>query len=422
MENIYIKTYGCALNVSDSERLAGILEKAGFNIVDDEEEAVLVIVNTCIVKEPSQETALSYIRQLKEKNKKIVVAGCLPQAVPDKLKEVSMIGVEQLENIVEIVEETLNGNSVVLIAREGSKRYSLPKKRKNKIIEILPIATGCLGNCSYCVVKKARGELSSIDKSEIVSHAQKAISEGVKELWVTAQDTGCYGKDIGTSLPELLRELIVLRGDYWIRLGMMNPNFAFEYIDELVEIFKSPKMFRFVHIPFQSASNEILEKMNRPYKIEDFINVVKRLRKEFPDMTLATDVICGFPGEDEEKFRRSMDLINDVRPDILNISRYWKRPHTDAAKLKQIPTQEIKGRSRRITAQFEWIAMEKNKKWLNWEGEVIVDEKGKGNTWVARNYTYKPIILEGDYEPGEVLRARVIKTTEHDLRAVEIGR
>ncbi|MFW6014022.1 MAG: tRNA (N(6)-L-threonylcarbamoyladenosine(37)-C(2))-methylthiotransferase [Nanoarchaeota archaeon] len=422
MENIYIKTYGCSLNVSDSERIAGVLEKAGFNIVGSEEEAVLVIVNTCIVKEPSQETALSHIRQLKEKGKKVVVAGCLPQGVPEKLENVSMIGVDQLQNIVEVVEETLNGNSVVLIARGGSKRYSIPRKRKNKIIEILPIATGCLGNCSYCIVKRARGDLSSIEKSELVNYAQKAIREGAKELWITAQDTGCYGKDIGTSLPELLKELIALRGDYWIRLGMMNPNFALEYIDELIEIFKSPNMFRFVHIPFQSANNEVLEKMNRPYKIEDFINVVKRLKNEFSDMTLATDVICGFPGESEEKFRQSIDLVNEIKPNVLNISRYWKRPYTEAAKLKQLPTQEIKSRSRRMTALFEWIALENNKKWMNWEGEVLVDEKGKNNTWIARNYAYKPIILEGDYEPGEVLRAKIIKTAEHDLRAIEIGR
>ena len=416
-----MRTYGCSLNASDSERISGLLEKSGFKIVESEDDALLVVVNTCIVKEPSQETAISYVKQLKKKGKKVVVAGCLSQALPEKLNEVSMIGVDQINNIVEVVEETLNGNHVVLIARDKQDRYSIPKKRKNKIIEIIPIAFGCLGNCSYCVVKKARGELVSAKKEDILKVASDAVRDGVKELWITAQDTGCYGKDIGTSLPELLRELTSLRGDYWIRLGMMNPNFALEYVDDLVELLRHEKMFRFIHIPVQSGSNKILKKMKRSYSVEEFYELIRRLKTDVPDVTLATDVICGFPGENAEDFNKSFELIRDIKPDILNISRYWKRPHTDAYNMKQLPAQKIKERSRKMTDLFSWVAFEQNKKWLNWEGEVIVDEKGKDDTWIARNYAYKPIVLRGNYFLGQVLRVKVVKTADYYLKAIDMG-
>ena len=422
MEKIFIRTYGCALNAADSENISGILKQAGFEIVPDEESADLIVVNTCIVKEPAQENALNYIRNLKEKGKKIVAAGCMPQALPEKLEGVSLIGVNQIENIVEVVEETLNDNNVTLIARQQTRDFTLPKIRRNNIVEIIPIAQGCLGNCSYCLVKNARGELVSYKKDSIIKVAKNAIQRGAKELWLTAQDTGCYGKDIDTSLPILLREIIKINGDFTVRVGMMNPNFALEYLDDLIEIYKSEKIFKFLHVPLQSGSDEILKKMNRAYKAEDFKRVVENFRKVHPSITIATDVICGFPGESEEEFQKTLQVVQDVKPDVVNISRYWKRPKTSASKLKQIPMQEIMSRSRRMTAWFEWVAMEKNKSWMNWEGKVIVDEKGKNDSWVARNFAYKPVILEGDYMVGHEPYVKVVKTTEHDLRAVELSR
>ncbi|MFW6014765.1 MAG: tRNA (N(6)-L-threonylcarbamoyladenosine(37)-C(2))-methylthiotransferase [Candidatus Nanoarchaeia archaeon] len=420
MDKIYITTYGCSMNAADSESIAGILKNTGFQLVSTEDEADLIIVNTCIVKEPSQENALSYIRKLQEKGKKVVVAGCMAQALPEKVSGYSLVGIDQIENIVEVVEETLNDNTVVLIARDKNKRMNLPRIRRNQVVEIIPIAQGCLGNCSYCIVKKARGELLSYEPEAIAERAQKAIREGAKELWITAQDTGCYGKDIDSSLPVLLKKIIALSGDFKVRVGMMNPNFAVEFVDELVDIFRSEKVFKFLHIPLQSGSDEVLGRMNRYYSVEDYKKIVKTLRQTHPHITIATDIICGFPGESEEQFQQTLQVIQETRPDIVNISRFWKRPGTSAAKLKQLPTQEIKSRSRRLTAWFEWIAMEKNKNWLHWEGKVLVDEKGKDNTWVARNYAYKPIILEGDYKLGDEVYVKVIKTTEHDLRAIEI--
>ncbi|MGM5482902.1 MAG: tRNA (N(6)-L-threonylcarbamoyladenosine(37)-C(2))-methylthiotransferase [Nanobdellota archaeon] len=421
MENIFIKTFGCSLNVADSEAIAGTLLKAGFKLADNEDDAVLVIVNTCIVKEPSEAKALSYIHDLKNKGKKVVVSGCLPQALPEKIQGVSKIGVNQVENIVQVVEETLNGNSVTLIAREKKHELNLPVKRKNNLVKILPIAQGCLGNCAYCIVKKSRGKLISYYPDSIVKTAQRAISTGAKEIWLTAQDTGCYGKDINSNIIDLLNKLIILEGNFKIRLGMMNPNYAKEFLEDLLKLYRSDKLFSFIHLPLQSGSDKVLKDMNRPYNGKDYIYLIQKLRGAFPYMTVATDVICGFPTETESQFRETLDLLKSVKPDIVNISRYWKRSETPASNLKQLTQETIKDRSRSLTSCFENIAIGRNKEWLNWKGRVVVDEIGKEKTLVARNFAYKPIIIRGDYSIGDELYVKVVETTIYDLRAIVLN-
>ncbi|MBN2457585.1 tRNA (N(6)-L-threonylcarbamoyladenosine(37)-C(2))-methylthiotransferase [Candidatus Woesearchaeota archaeon] len=420
MDRIFIKTYGCTLNASDSEVIAGILKEAGFELVGTEEEAELVIVNTCIVKGPTESKVLDYLAQLKKAGKKTIVAGCMPQALPEKILGYSMIGTEQLTRIVEVVEETLNNNTVVLIAREKNPRLNLPKIRRNRIIEIIPICSGCLGNCSYCIVKRARGELISYDKNAIVEQAQKAVMQGAKEIWLTAQDTGCYGKDIGESLSSLLKALIAIPGNYKIRLGMINPDFVKEYLEDLIKIFSSDRMFKFMHMPVQSGSDEILASMNRRYSASDFVSTVKRLKSEIPSITISTDIICGYPGETDQQFLETVNLLQESRPSIVNISRFWKRPYTKAARLKQLPVEQVKSRSRRLSSLFEWIAFENSKSWIGWEGKVVIDEVGKPGTgtWIGRNFAYKQVVLQGDYRIGQELMVKVTKATAHDLRAI----
>lgn len=422
---IFIKTYGCALNQSDSEALAGVLKKARFELVEDEEDAELVIVNSCIVKGPTESKVLDYIRKLKGMGKKMVVAGCMAQAMPKKAKDISLLGIDQLENIVEVVEETLNNNTVVLIAEDKeqkNRRLLLPRIRRNSIIEIIPICAGCLGNCAYCIVKKARGELFSYDKGAIIDSTLRAINQGAKELWLTAQDTGCYGKDIGESLPELLDAVLRIPGNFKVRLGMANPNHVKEQLDELIRILKHEKMFRFIHIPVQSGSDRMLEKMQRKYTRSEFLGIVKRLREEVEGITIATDMICGFPGETDEDFKESLDLIQQAKPDVLNISRFWKRKGTKAAGMKQLSDETIHSRSRRMASFFGWTAHENAKKWDNWQGKVLIDEKGNpdedGNmTSIGRNFAYKQVVVKGDLELGRVVDVKVLKSRGQDLRA-----
>ncbi|MBW2995677.1 tRNA (N(6)-L-threonylcarbamoyladenosine(37)-C(2))-methylthiotransferase [Candidatus Woesearchaeota archaeon] len=422
MVKIFIKTYGCALNQSDSELMAGLLKQARFEIINDPDDAFIIIINTCTVKGPSETKFYKYLKELKRKYKykKIIITGCIPQTSTNKLKGYALLGTSQITNIVQLVEEVLNENPIRMLAKEQLPRINLPKIRKNPVIEIIPICEGCLGApCSYCLVKKARGQLRSYPKEDLINQARKAIvKDRIPEIWITAQDTGCYGKDINSSLPELLEEIIKIPGEFKIRLGMLNPNHVYEFLDDLIEIYKSEKMFKFLHIPVQSGNNDILKAMKRKYTPEQFKEIIKRFKAAIPNITIATDIIVGFPGETEEQYQDSLDLIKEITPDVLNRSRFWPRPKTAAAKLEnRVPGPEIKRRSSLISSIFTNISRMRNERWQDWVGIVLVDEIGKDNTKVARNFAYKPVVIPGKYQLGDKLKVRINKTTNFDLRA-----
>jgi len=262
--------------------------------------------------------------------------------------------------------------------------------------------------------------LRSYKPELILETARKAAQEGVKELWLTAQDTGCYGSDIGTNLASLIRQVTSLPGKFMVRVGMMNPAHAAGIAEELAEAFADKKVFKFLHIPVQSGNDEILRKMNRRYTTADFKFIVQTVRQRIPEITLSTDIICGFPGETREQFNDSINLIKELRPDVLNISRFWPRPRTEAEAMEQLNGEEKKDRSRFLSSVFHYIAHGNNKKWRGWTGEIIIDEKGKGGSWIGRNFCYKPVVVHGKYKLGQEILVMVNQTTKFDLMAEEV--
>jgi threonylcarbamoyladenosine tRNA methylthiotransferase CDKAL1 len=422
MVKIYIKTFGCSYNQSDSEVMAGLLKTANFEIVNNSDPATLVIINSCAVKTPTEKKVLKYIQEIKSKGKEVIVAGCISQATPEILEDVSMIGPTQINHIVEVVEETINENNIAMLVPEKGQRLNLPRIRKNKSIEIIPICAGCLGNCSYCITKKARGDLISFEIDDILAHAKTALKNYASQIWLTAQDTGCYGKDINTNLIELLEKLFSIKGNFFIRLGMANPNFVLEILPELIRVYQNSKMYKFLHIPVQSGNNEILKLMNRNYTVEEFKEIITKFREKIPNITIATDVICGFPTETTEQFNDTIKLIKEVKPDIVNISRYWERPHTKSATLDgKLHEKETKERSRRLSELFEWISYENLKKWEQWVGSILIESHGKDNTSVGRNFAYKQIILKGKYPIGSFVQVKAVKATTFYLQGIEQG-
>jgi len=418
MIKICIKTAGCALNFADSEQMAGLLKEAGFEIVNSIKQADVIILNTCTVKTPTENKFFNRLEKIKTLNKPIIVAGCIPQTDSKKLRGFPMIGTRQIDHIVEVVEETINDNIITALSYQDHPSLSLKRIRKNPVVEIIPICRGCLGNCSYCKVRLARGKLKSYTIEEIKTRFKQALRQNAREIWLTAQDTGCYGFDINTNLPTLLKQLVEIPGHYKIRIGMMNPNHVLNFLDELIQIYQNEKIFKFLHLPVQSGSNEILKVMNRKYTVEDFKKIVAAFKSQIPEITLATDLICGFPGETEKQFDDSLDLIKETTPAAINISRFWPRPKTKAAEMEnQIHGQETKKRSQLLTDIYHNIARMQNERWLGWQGEVIIDEIGKDNSFVGRNYAYKPVILKGNYGLGEVVQVRIAKATPFDLRA-----
>lgn len=340
---VFIKTFGCELNRADSEVIAGLISKAGFELVDDLEKADIVIVNSCGVKLPTQNKVLDFVKKV-PKSKKLVVGGCLPKMLNLKIYAPNVNLVFDTNSITKIVSLLRKNKS--LLSNEKENRISLPVVRIKKEVGIIPIAQGCLGSpCSYCSVKKARGDLKSYKKEDILKQVRKAVSEGCKNIRLTAQDTGCWGKDFGERLPDLLKSVLAVEGSFEVRLGMSNPNYVLEYLDDMVKVYKRPKMKKFLHIPVQSGSDKVLSDMKRKYSVDDFKKIVTRFRKEIPNICIATDIIIGFPTETVDDFNKTVELVREVKPEVLNISKFGSRPDTIAANMKQLTSQEIKRRS-----------------------------------------------------------------------------
>lgn len=357
-QTIYIKTFGCSHNQSDSEYMAGQLSAFGYGLSDNPDEADLWMINTCTVKSPSQSAMDTIISKGRSAKKPLVVAGCVPQGSRNlkELEGVSIVGVQQIDRVVEVVEETLKGHEVRLLTRKTLPALDLPKVRKNKFVEILPINVGCLGACTYCKTKHARGHLGSYTVDSLVGRVKNVIADGVREIWLSSEDTGAYGRDIGVNLPILLNAIVAelpLNGSTMLRIGMTNPPYILEHLKEIADVLCHPCVYSFLHVPVQSGSDSILSAMNREYTVGEFRKVVDTLMELVPGMQIATDIICGFPGETDEDFAQTVDLIKDYNFAQVHISQFYPRPGTPAARMKKVPSNVVKQRSRELTAVFE---------------------------------------------------------------------
>lgn len=384
---IYLETHGCTSNQADSEILLGAL--SGHKIVKKPEEADLCILNTCTVKAATERKMLARIKELS--SKALVVAGCLPQVTPDLVRKTapnaSLLGLVP-SKISEVVKQTYSGKQVEVFGRSGP-RVCVPKQRLSQVIARIPVAQGCLGNCSYCIARLARGELKSAPVEKIIREIQQSLNSGFKELWITSQDNSVYGKDIGTSLPQLLGEISQLTGEFRVRIGMMNPGTTLQIIDEIIENW-DPRFFRFFHLPVQSGDDQILRDMNRKYSANDFIELAKILRKKFLDLCLSTDVICGYPTEAEDQWLNTIKLVKKTRPNIINISRFEPRPGTAAAQLKPLAGRVTKARSREMAELSARITLENLKKFVGTKQTVLIDEPRQGRT-----DGYRPVAIRG---------------------------
>ncbi|CAH1443018.1 unnamed protein product [Lactuca virosa] len=381
-QTIFLKTFGCSHNQSDSEYMAGQLSSFGYAISDNAEGADLWLINTCTVKSPSQSAMDTLISKCKSAKKPLVVAGCVPQGSRDlkELEGVSIVGVQQIDRVVEVVEETLKGHEVRLLNRKTLPSLDLPKVRKNKFVEILPINVGCLGACTYCKTKHARGHLGSYTVDSLVGRVKSVVDDGVKEIWLSSEDTGAYGRDIGVNLPILLNAIVGAlpsNGSTMLRIGMTNPPYILEHLKEIAEILRHPCVYSFLHVPVQSGSDAILTAMKREYTAGEFRKVVDTLTQLVPGMQIATDIICGFPGETDEDFAQTVDLIKEYKFSQVHISQFYPRPGTPAARMKKVASNIVKKRSRELTSVFEsftpYNGMEGNMERI-WITDIATDE------------------------------------------------
>ncbi|TDG50633.1 hypothetical protein AWZ03_002937 [Drosophila navojoa] len=425
-QKVYVKTWGCAHNNSDSEYMAGQLAAYGYNL-SSKDEADLWLLNSCTVKNPSEDTFRNEIESGVRNGKHVVVAGCVPQGAPksDYLRGLSVIGVQQIDRVVEVVEETLKGHSVRLLQnkkvhglRVAGAPLSLPKVRKNPLIEIISINSGCLNQCTYCKTKHARGDLASYPPAEIVERARQSFDEGCCEIWLTSEDTGAYGRDIGSSLPELLWQLVeVIPEHCMLRVGMTNPPYILEHLEEVAKVLQHPRVYAFLHVPVQSGSDSVLGEMKREYCRKDFEHVVDFLRSRVPGLTIATDIICGFPTETEEDFEETMSLCKKYQFPSLFINQFFPRPGTPAAKMERIPANLVKKRTKRLTDLFYSY-----QPYAGREGHVytvLVTEISHDKLhYVGHNKSYEQVLLPmRDNLLGTRVRVRIIGTSKFSMMA-----
>lgn len=364
------------MNQGETEMIAESLEKEGHKEVDSIEEADKVLIGTCVVIKKTEERMKRRIEELEDECSEVIVAGCLSTIRKDEMKG-------RCKNLDFIAPDEVEFSRFQRNSQE------------NSVIGTIPIATGCSGRCSYCITKLARGGLESRSLDEIKERFDELISTSTKEVRLTCQDAAAYGKDRDTDLIELLNELLKVEGDHRIRIGMMNVDTLRPIQDGLLEVMKNERVYKFLHLPLQSGSDKILENMNRNYTAQEWKRTAKIFKEEFPDLTLSTDVIVGFPGEEKEDFERTKEMVKKVKPDIINVTRFSPREGTRAAEMDdKVHSREKKKRSKEMTDLRFDISREINEGFVNRETEVLVLEEGKGDSLKGRMNNYKVVVLK----------------------------
>ena len=416
MAKIFVEAYGCSASFADSEMISGLIVNGGHTLATDSSESDLNLIVTCSVKDTTANKMMHRIKSLK--TKPLIVAGCLPKAEQSNVEKftenASLLGPNSLGKTLDVINSTLSGKKQIALEDSDLSKVGLPKVRLNSAVGIVEIASGCMSECTFCQTKLAKGDLSSYRLGDIVRQVKTEIKEGCKEVWLTSTDNGCYGFDIGTDLPTLVNAVSEIPKDFMIRVGMMNPMYMSRIKQNLIESYDNEKVFKFLHIPVQSGSDKVLNDMKRGHTSETFREIVKKTKERFENFTISTDIIVGFPSETEEDFQKTIALLDETKPDVVNLSKYSARPGTDAAELKQIDAAEIKRRSKVIFNQINKISLKSNEKWIGWKGKVLFDENTEEGI-KGRNYAYKPISIDEKVNIGQSHIVEITKATRKRL-------
>jgi threonylcarbamoyladenosine tRNA methylthiotransferase CDKAL1 len=403
----FVEGYGCALNIGETEQISGFLKKNAFTLTQKLEEADVIIINTCSVKMVTEQRMISRINFLlknKKKKARVFVTGCLAKTNTKQLEKIS-------KELV-VLDTKLESLSRALELEVESFSPEIIEEKSHELISIIPISVGCVGNCTYCATKLARGELKSYSIEEINSAFKRALKNGSKEIWISSQDLGCYGFDIGKKLPGLISTLLKNKGEFRIRLGMMNPRHFKKIRKELMPLFEDERLYKFLHLPVQSGSNKILKLMNRMSTKKDFIDAVNYVRKKVPEIRISTDIIVGFPGEREKDFEESLELIEKTKVNVLNISRFGKRKGTKAGIMpEQLQESEKKKRSIILSKKSRELFLKENKRMLGFKGKALVSEKADKNGFVARTNNYSPVLVNSRF--GEFVELEIKESYSH---------
>ena len=434
--NILFISLGCDKNLVDSEVMLGLLDKKGYQIVDSEEDADIIVVNTCCfihdAKEESIQTILEMAEYKKEgKLKALIVTGCLAQRyqqeIIDEIPEVdAVLGTTSYDHIVEAVEEALAGNGHVVLEDVDA----LPDVKEKRLVTTgghyayMKIAEVCDKHCTYCIIPKLRGNYRSVPMEKLLAEAKDLADQGVKELILVAQETTVYGKDLygEKSLHKLLRELCKISGIQWIRILYCYPE---EIYDELIQTIKEEnKVCHYLDLPIQHASDAVLKRMGRRTSKAQLVEIIEKLRKEIPDISLRTTLITGFPGETQEQHEELKNFVDEMEFDRLGVFTYSPEEDTPAATMtEQIPEEVKEERQAELMELQQEIAFDLAEDMVGREVLVMIEGKvADENAYVGRTYKDAPnvdglIFINTDEElmSGDFARVRVTGALEYDL-------
>ena len=384
---VYIESYGCTFNKADGQIIAGVLQENDVDIVDSIEESDVIIVNTCYVKLPTENKVVYRIQKLQEEypDKKIIIGGCMVEIDPEKLDKIgpncSWIGPHQLNKSAEIVEGTYCGDVIREVGFSKESKVCVPKVTDDSLVHIIQICEGCLGACTFCCTRFARGPLNSYPIADIVSEAKKAIDDGACEIQLTAQDTAAYGRDSGEKLSDLIKEVANLEGDFRVRVGMMHPKNILNDVDDIIDAMKHPKVYNFIHLPVQSGSD-----------------------------------IVGYPTETDDDFDETVKLLHEIKPSLIHLSKYQHRKGAISSSLTEIPRPIMKKRSKFLSKIKSEITEEENKELVGSIQNVLVIEEGSKGGFIAKTDNYIPVIVD-DVKLGTFVDVKITEATATYLKS-----
>ncbi len=408
---VYVEAYGCTQNYGEARLMQEALSTGGHTLTRSESEADAHVLVTCTVIEATERKMVRRMKELAARDKPLVVAGCMAAAQRDRVRAVvpraKLLPPRKWTQIVDLL-----GQGTVCADRAAEREAEAFGWQD----AIVPIAQGCAGRCTYCITRVARGFVKSYGIEDLVAQVRRQVERGAKEIKLTGQDTAAYGRDTHSNLARLLEAIDAVPGEFRIRVGMADPLTVLPIVEDLAAAYRSDKIFKFLHLPVQSGDDDILTAMRREYTVAEFESIVEVFRRAFPALTLSTDVIVGFPGETEDQFEATMDLVRRVRPDIVNVTRFSARPGTPAAAMAgQVVGWRVKQRSRRLTFLRFGIAREIHQALVGDEVDVLVTEPGKDETRLARTAEYRQVVLHEPAPLGEFVPVRIDAARATDL-------
>lgn len=404
----YVRSFGCQLNISDGEKIKGLLKNAGYSFTEDENEADLIILNTCAVRENAEDRVFGIVgsmKKLKEQKPSLIIgiSGCMTaqKHIAERIKKSYpqvdiVVGTSALNSLPKLLADCIRGQKFGMdIAEYADFSQAVEQVRESTFRASVPIMFGCNNFCTYCIVPYVRGRERSRKQEDIIAEVRELVQSGYKEIMLLGQNVNSYGNDFGETeaFPRLLRELNKIEGDFIIRFMSSHPKDATR---ELIDaIFDCQKVAKHLHLPLQSGSSNVLERMNRRYTAEKYLEIVDYIREKDENFSLTTDIIVGFPNESDEEFEATIDMMKRVKYDNIYSFIYSRRTGTKAAEMEDLTPEDVKGkRMRRLLEVQREISTEHYKRFIGKKMRVLADDVSKKKKGCISGKSEEFIIVE----------------------------